>query len=307
MEFTSWVTSAQDLNADLETAVPRDIGDPGPRSRSTPPRVPCTRRALVIGSALIASLYAHDAGAADGRRLDIPVRGQTMTVRVYVPSTSVPIRGTVLLGSGDVGWVGLATTLAEFLSDHGYIVAGINSRQYLAAFADGQKHLEVQDVPLDYNVVATTLRAREWLVRPVILAGVSEGAALAVAAAASPATHAWADGVVTMGLPPTAELAWRLKDVFAWITKKDADEPSFSPHEIIARISPLPVVLIHSTRDEYVDEADYRRFHSMARDPKRLVLIEAANHRFTDKMPQLKEHLLLGLAWLGTFQRSPQQ
>lgn len=262
-----------------------------------------TIRALVLAVALVASVHPLDADAANGQKLDVNVRGQTLTLAVYVPKPGVQVRGTILMGSGDVGWVGLATTLAEFLSDGGYIVAGINARQYLSAFASGSEHLQVDQVPADYDLLAASLRSRGLLVRPVILSGVSEGAALAVAAAASPATHQWVDGVVTMGLPPTAELAWRWKDVMAWITKKDADEPSFSPHEIIAGVSPLPLWMIHSTRDEYVEEADYRRFDSVAKAPKRLVLIDAKNHRFTDRMPQLKEQFLAGLAWFDNFRK----
>jgi hypothetical protein len=55
--------------------------------------------------------------------------------------------------------------------------------------------------------------------------------------------------------------------------------------------------MIHSTTDEYVEEADYRRFESVAKEPKKLVLIDAKNHRFTDKMPQLKAQVLAGFAW----------
>jgi len=260
-------------------------------------------RAFVLAIALVVGSYPLDADAANSRKLDVDVRGQTLTLSVYVPKAGVPVRGTILMGSGDVGWVGLATTLAEFLSDGGYIVAGISARQYLSAFANGAEHLRVDQVPADYDVLATALRSQGLLVRPVILSGVSEGAALAVAAAASPGSHTWVDGVVTMGLPPTAELAWRWKDVMSWVTKKDANEPSFSPHEIIARVSPLPLWMIHSTRDEYVEEADYRRFDSIAKDPKRLVLIDAKNHRFTDKMPQLKEQVLAGLAWFEDFRK----
>lgn len=260
-------------------------------------------RAFVLAIALVVGLYPPDADAATSRKLVVDVRGQTLTLSVYVPKAGVPVRGTILMGSGDVGWVGLATTLAEFLSDGGYIVAGINARQYLSAFVKGAEHLRVDQVPADYDALAAALRAQGLLVRPVILSGVSEGAALAVAAAASPGSHRWVDGVVTMGLPPTAELAWRWKDVLAWVTKRDADEPSFSPHEIIARVSPLPLWMIQSTRDEYVEEADYRRFESTAREPKRLVLIAAKNHRFTDKLPQLKDQLLAGLAWFESFRK----
>ena len=102
-----------------------------------------------------------------------------------------------------------------------------------------------------------------------------------------------------MGLPPSAELAWRWTDFSTWITKKDADEPSFAPIDVIATIAPRPLWMIQSTRDEYVPEADYRRFETTARDPKRLVLIDAANHRFTDKQPELQRQVLAGLAWIA--------
>ena len=166
-------------------------------------------------------------------------------------------------------WVGWAwRRRSRTLCRMAAIVAGINARQYLSAFSDGAEHLHVDQVPPDYMMFADALRSRNLLVRPVILSGVSEGAALAVATAASPATHQWVDAILTMGLPPTAELGWRLKDIVSWITTKDADEPFFSPHAIIAQVSPLPLWMIHSTRDEYVAEADYRRFDSVARDHK---------------------------------------
>jgi len=260
-----------------------------------------TTRVLAFVAALGVLGVPAQASATTGQRWDVEVRGQKLTLTVYAPPPGTPPKGTIFMGSGDVGWVGLATTLAEDLSDRGYVVAGINVRQYLSAFVSGADHLRVDQVPGDFGAFAAALRARNLLPSPVILSGVSEGAALAVAAAASPATRAWAHGVVTMGLPATAELAWRWKDAVSWVTKSDADEPSFSPHEIIAAVSPLPLLMIQSTRDEYVPEADYRRFERMAGAPSRLVLIDAKNHRFTDKLPELKAQFLEALAWIGGF------
>lgn len=76
-----------------------------------------------------------------------------------------------------------------------------------------------------------------------------------------------------------AELAWRWTDFTTWITKKDANEPSFFPVDFIAQVAPIPIVMIQSSRDEYVTEADYRRLEATAREPKKLVVIDAANHR----------------------------
>ena len=62
--------------------------------------------------------------------------------------------------------------------------------------------------------------------------------ALAVLAGADKSNRTWVKGVLTMGLPPTAELAWRWTDITSWITKKDAAEPSFEPLQFIAAIAP---------------------------------------------------------------------
>ena len=146
------------------------------------------------------------------------------------------------MASGDVGWVGLSVSLSQFLVERGYLVVGVNTRQYLAAFTSGKAHVTVDDVPGDFAALRQFLESRRWLVRPTILAGVSEGASITVLAASHEQNHAWTDGVITMGLPASAELAWRLKDVASWITKTIANEPTFSPLDYVARVSPLPLV-----------------------------------------------------------------
>ncbi len=233
--------------------------------------------------------------------IPVQIRGKTVTLTWYSPARGTAPKGTVLIGSGDVGWVGLAVEVAEFLSGEGYGVAGINVREYLSAFTSHDAHVTTDQVPADYGVMARTLKDRGLLVAPVILSGVSEGAALAVLAASSAENHAWVKCVITMGLPVTAELAWRWTDFTAWITKKDASEPSFDSRQFIAGVAPVPLWMIQSIRDEYVTEADYRTFERLAKEPRRLVLIPAGNHRFTDKKPELKSQILAGLAWM----RSP--
>ena len=253
--------------------------------------------------ALLATMVAVCAGgsvcAASGAPVLVAVRGRRVPLTRYSPSASVPQRGTVMMGSGDVGWVGLAVTASEFLVDRGYVVAGVNVRQYLSTFTSDTGHVTVDQIAQDYHMFAQYLESRQLLRAPVTVSGVSEGAALAVAAGAAAANHDWVAGVLTMGLPPTAELAWRWSDFAAWITKKDPNEPSFAPADVIAAIAPRPLWMVQSTRDEYVSETDYRRLATIARDPKRLVLIDASNHRFTDRIPELERQLLAGLDWIA--------
>lgn len=254
--------------------------------------------------ALALTLVTAAAAAASSlEKVDVSVRGQTLTLALYRPQGGGAAKGTVVIGSGDVGWVGLAVTVAEELSGEGYVVVGINVRQYLGAFTSGKAHLEAGNVPGDYRVLVDAARAHAALPRPLVLSGVSEGAALAVLAAADAATHTWVDGVITMGLPATAELAWRWTDVSTWITKRDMNEPSFCSFDYVPSVSPLPLYMIQSRRDEYVPAADYQRFSDIAKEPKKLVLIDASNHRFTDRRDDLRRAIADGLAWVKGFRR----
>jgi alpha-beta hydrolase superfamily lysophospholipase len=246
----------------------------------------------VCGALLLAlAVQAHAS-----QRLDISVRGRSLSLAVY--RCSATPRGTILMGSGDVGWVGLAASMAEDLCPRGFLVIGINVRQYLSAFTEGKSHLSAHDVQADYRAIADALRAQNMLPFPVIVSGVSEGAGLAVLAAADAKNHAWLTGVITMGLPETVELAWRWSDFTSWITKRDSDEPSFAAHDVVAAVSPLPLAMIQSTKDEYVTASDYQRLLENARDPKRQILIPAANHRFTDKLPELRAAYASALEWV---------
>ena len=228
-----------------------------------------TRRLQCVVLALAMITPVTCARAAE-EHATVSVRGKPLALSVYQPHGSGPaVEGTIIMGSGDVGWVGLAASMAEFAAADGYIVVGINVRQYLAAFTNGHDHLAPADVPRDYAEIAQYLRTRGLLRPPVVVSGVSEGAALAVLAASSPSNHQWLSGVITMGLPASAEVAWRWSDFTSWLTKKDADEPSFETRDYLASVSPLPLFMIQSTRDEYIPEADYRALEAAARAPKR--------------------------------------
>ena len=234
--------------------------------------------------------------AVSVKQLVVTVRGKALTIEVYQP-TSRP-RGTVIMGSGDVGWVGLAVTMADFLSAQGYVVVGVNMRQYLSVFTAAGQRVTVDNAPSDYRAIAQTLDAAHLLVHPVMLSGVSEGAALAVLAASDRKNHTWVDGVLTMGLPSTAELAWKWSDFTSWITKNDPKEPVFEPYKYLADVSPIPLVMIQSTRDEYASREDCARFRLAAKEPTKIVMIDARNHRFTDRVAELKREYLAALEWI---------
>jgi hypothetical protein len=258
------------------------------------------RRCLLVAAVLVCALSGV-ARATPEQRLDFTVRGKTLTVSVYKSALAQPL-GTILMGSGDVGWLGLAVDMSQFLSDKGYTVVGINVRQYLGAFTSGKVTLTTKEPPGDYESLFRFLTAKKLITPPVILSGVSEGAALAVLAGAGPQNKPWVNGVMTMGLPPSAELGWRWTDFTSWITKKNSNEPMFAPKEFVPAIAPAPLCMLQSKVDEYVTPADYRMFEAVAREPKKFVLIDASNHRFTDRRKELQAEVIGCLAWIREHQ-----
>jgi alpha-beta hydrolase superfamily lysophospholipase len=220
------------------------------------------------------------------------IRGHEQSLRVY-GARGGPV---AVVASGDGGWVHLGPYVAEFLSSKGYFVVGFDSRAYLSSFTKGETTLSTADVPGD--VAALVDYASKGAREPPVLLGVSEGAALLVLAAANDATRSKVAGVIGLGLPDQAELGWRFRDSVIYLTKGVPKEPLFSTAEVIGKVAPLPLVAIHSTKDEFVSLDEIKRVMSQAREPKQLWLIEADNHRFAGHEQELNQKLLDAIAWL---------
>jgi dienelactone hydrolase len=127
--------------------------------------------------------------------------------------------------------------------------------------------------------------------------GVSVGAGLSILAATAPEVQSGIAGVVALGLPDRNELGWRWCDSIIYVTKKTPNEPTFSTREMVARVSPVPLAAIHSTRDEFVPLPEIQGILAQAREPKRLWVIEAKNHRFSDNQLELQRRLREAIAW----------
>ncbi len=221
----------------------------------------------------------------------VTVRGAHQKLYVYGPPNGAPI----LVSSGDGGWIHLGPHVAQLLAASGFHVVGFDVRAYLESFTSGRTALRVEDEPGDYQTVlqATTDRARK-----AILVGISEGAGLSVLAATDARTKAGVLGIVGVGLPDRNELGWRWKDAITYLTHQLPNEPTFSVATIISRVAPIPIAAIHSARDEYVPVAEVERVLQHAASPKRLWVVSAADHRFSDNLAEFDGRLLEAIAWI---------
>ena len=191
------------------------------------------------------------------------LRGQTLDLHVYGQRGNPP----VVLASGDGGWTHLGPQCAAILAGNGYFVVGLDTKQYLSAFTRGDAALRPADVAADFKSLVE-YAARGATKKPVLV-GVSEGAGLAVLAAADPAVKPAVLGVVGLGLPDQTELGWHFRDSLIYVTHKAPHEPGFSAAEAVARLAPLPLAQLHSTHDEYVPLEEARRVYDRAGAPCR--------------------------------------
>jgi type IV secretory pathway VirJ component len=253
------------------------------------------RRPLVFLGLLLVGVTTSQALATLGpqTRDSVAIRGQQQTVSIYGRRGGQPI----VVTSGDGGWIHLGPVVAEYLASQGFFVVGFDARAYLEGFTSGHGALKPADEPGDFRVLADW--AAQGASRKPILIGVSEGAGLSLLAATDPATKTAIAGVIGLGLPNTNELGWRWKDAVIYLTHGVPNEPTFSTAALADRVSPLPLAAIHSTRDEFVPIGDVQRVIDAAREPKRLWIIEASDHRFSDNMTELERRLLEAIAWVN--------
>lgn len=222
----------------------------------------------------------------------ISIRGKAQTLRLYGQRGNPP----VIVSSGDGGWIHLGPHVAETLAKQGFFVVGVDVKAYLESFTSGSTTLRPEDEPRDYAAL-TAYAARGSSQKPILI-GVSEGAGLSVLAATDPATKGAIAGVIGLGLPNLNELGWRWKDSLIYVTHGVPNEPTFSTQAIVDRVTPTPLAALHSTQDEFVPLAEVQRVMDSAREPKRLWVIKASDHRFSDNLTEFDQRLLEAIAWV---------
>jgi pimeloyl-ACP methyl ester carboxylesterase len=222
----------------------------------------------------------------------IDLRGRAQTLYLYGPRTGEP----VIVSSGDGGWIHLGPHIASFLAGRGFFVVGFDVKTYLESFTSGKTALDPATEPNDYATLAEF--ARRTTGKKPVLVGVSEGAGLSLLAATDPRVKALVTGIVGVGMPDINELGWRWRDAAIYFTHKVPKEPTFSAATIAADVAPVPLAAIHSRTDEFAPVSVIQRIVDSAREPKRLWIVNASDHRFSNNLREFDARVLEALDWV---------
>jgi pimeloyl-ACP methyl ester carboxylesterase len=229
----------------------------------------------------------------------VTVRGHTQNMYLFQAADGTK-HGNVLFAPGDAGCRGFAVTIAVQLAKAGYDTYCFDTLRYLQSFT-GRTPLTTTQIASDFNQIARWIGHTPHA--PILFVGWSEGAGLGLATVSDVANQSFFDGLIAIGTPEDNLLAWRWRDIGAWITKSSPHEPTFKSAEFIPKVSPLPLFLIASSSNEYVTPEATRTLFSDAHEPKRLVMVNARDHKYSGNIEGFFTALRQGLDWIERQQR----
>lgn len=239
---------------------------------------------VALALALSGASLAQSAG-----RNAVTIRGQQQDV-YYYPATGARLNRKVLFAPGDGGWRGWAITVAQQMTSWGYDVYGLDTKTYLSGFT-GSTPLKDTDVISDFKEIA------KWVTKGsgerVMLVGWSEGAGLDVLAAGGDPGRRVFTGLITFGLVDENVLGWSWRDNLTYVTSSKPSGPKFHVVNYIGRVPAL--LMIQSSKDEYVTMDEVNKLYAAARGQKRLAVIQANDHRFSNNTAEFYKTLRDGL------------
>ena len=223
----------------------------------------------------------------------ITIRGHAQSLRLYGARGGPP----VIVSSGDGGWIHLGPHVAEVLAARGSSSSASTSRRISRASRPARSRCDLKTSRATTRCSPTSPRAGRR--RNPILIGVSEGAGLSVLAATDPQTKRSIAGVIGLGLPDLNELGWRWKDALIYVTHGVPKEPTFSSRRrlwIASRRRPSPRSIRRGTSS--CPSRTSSRVFDAAKEPKRLWIVKASDHRFSDNLAEFDRRLLEAIAWV---------
>jgi hypothetical protein len=244
------------------------------------------------------------------------VHGEALTLHLASPQTplsaSTPL---VLYASGDGGWFGAAVGMFRTIAGSGLPTAGFSTKAFMRIEQRWSGPLSVAHVAEGYQRIIDAARAQLRLPTdaPVVLTGWSRGASLGVLVASSREADPQVVGVVGIGLAADEQLdiegdsddaVGEDTEVPAAV-KDNLHARTIAMYPRLSRIAPRRVVVIQASGDGYLPAARARELFGSDSRTRRLVAIDARNHRFSGGESRFAAALVEAVDWVSGYRPSP--
>ncbi len=187
--------------------------------------------------------------------------------------------------------------MARMIASLGYEVYGLDVKRYLTSFTSREGALDEAQMAADLEQVIQRVSAANQ--DPMLLVGWSQGAAMAVLAAARGEPKGRIEGVLTVALPEEASLGWRRRDTLRSVFHLEPHEPRFEVAPLLLDMAQTPIWMVYGTKDRFTPASIARRLVRLVQGPKRQHEIQDADHDMSGHRADLRRSLSTGLAWLA--------
>jgi Bacterial virulence protein (VirJ) len=273
--------------------------------------------ALVLGAAICngcsAALSTKSSGPTAPRAFStqIAVHDEALTLHLSSPQTPATDRmPLVLYASGDGGWFGAAVGMFRTIAGRGVPVVGFSTKAFMRIERRWSRPLRVAHIAEGYQAIIDAARAQLRVPRdcPVVLTGWSRGASLGVLVASSHEVDPAVIGLVAVGLAADERLdidgdsdddEARNPEVRDGLND-DPDGGAIAMYPLLSRIAPRRAVVIQASGDGYLSAARARDLFGSDSPMKRLVGIDARNHRFSGGESEFVAALVEAVNWVAS-------
>jgi hypothetical protein len=230
------------------------------------------------------------------------LQGKPLELHLSAPRSPAADRVVVLYASGDGGWLGAAVDMFHQIARAGYYAVGFSSRAFLNVERPRGALAGTAQLAVEYEQIL--VRARDALgldpTSHAVVTGWSRGAAFSVLAASEPAARSDVLGVIAVGLSEGEDLAVDDKqdDTDDGPVSRERRRWPFHPYARIARLAPVPCVVIQASGDNYLPASGARQLFGPDTPLRRFYTIEARNHRFSGGKTAFNAALLDAIHWI---------
>jgi hypothetical protein len=256
----------------------------------------------LAGVIALAGYLGADSVAPKPVQKTIAIGSRSLKLTLSKPATDATPPFVVVFASGDGGLRGASKDVMRHLIERGFWVAAFSSPEAFKGMNDDAGGKANYAGARD-RLVSIITQAKQALgvadQTSIVIAGMSRGANVVVAAAGDPALKPGIVGAVAIALtrefddltiPDSARSN-------AGVTKDDRGRLQTYP--ALERLDSLPLAVIQSTNDSYVRSSESRRLLGPDTSTRRLYEVESKNHSFGGGQDALMRSLDDAMAWIG--------
>ena len=268
---------------------------------------------LAVPSGGCGAALSTKASSPAMREFSAQVRLHDEALTLHLASPQTPLSGStplVLYASGDGGWFGAAVGMFHTIAGRGLPTVGFSTKAFMRIERRGSGPLSVARVVEGYQRILDATRAQLRLPpdAPVVLTGWSRGAALGVLVASSHEVDPRVIGLVAVGLAADERLDIDsdndddVGDATAVpaVSNDDLHAGAIAMYPLLSRIAPQRSVVIQASGDGYLPAARARELFGPDSAMRRLVAIDARNHRFSGGASRFGAALVEAVDWVSS-------